>query len=63
MRLHINEIIWEPTEIKLAMFQASAEFPEVVNHSEDSFSESRNVAPAVGLEPTTWWLTATRSAS
>jgi len=21
------------------------------------------VAPAVGLEPTTWWLTATRSAS
>ena len=24
---------------------------------------SSNLAPAVGLEPTTWWLTATRSAS
>ena len=61
MQMHVCEVVWTPTEIDLAIYETPTETP-VVNHSGRSFSESYNLAPAVGLEPTTWWLTATRSA-
>ena len=36
---------------------------EIATLKETEGCDSRDMAPAVGLEPTTWWLTATRSAS
>ena len=43
MQMHINELFWTPTEIKLALFEISTETPS--NHSRPSFSESYSLAP------------------
>ena len=59
LRLHINYLIYTPDGIQLALFDSSnakrigPKVQRVVAH----------LAPAVGLEPTTQWLTATCSAS
>lgn len=45
MQMHLNEVIWTPTEVKLALFETPTKTPEVVSQSLGSFSENYSLAP------------------
>ena len=59
----VGEVILGPEGVPEVYRKAAGAEQEIATPLKTEGCDSSKLAPAVGLEPTTWWLTATRSAS